>query len=311
MIGRFCVVAFMAVMCAATAAASPPARLERIQARGTLNCGLAPAMPGFSVVLDESHAEGLDADLCRAMAVATLGSSDQARFVRLETVDQFLNDDEIDLVFHGLTWKPQREERWGIAFAAVTFHDGQAYAVRRDSGIAHAAELAGKTVCVENATIFSAAVMRARPAVRILELPDAKAVQTAFRAGRCDAWSWDASSLFAALSGEGGEAYRILPERLSHEPLAPIVRTSDVDLAAMLRWTMVVLLGGKGGVEPPSSSQTVGSQRARAIIEATGGFDAIYARNLQGPRRPLMDRGANRLRRDGGLMDPMTVGRPD
>lgn len=301
----------LAIFLCANAAPSSLSRVAAIQSRGTLHCGLAPNVPGFSVVRDDRHATGLDADLCRATAVTILGSADAARFVPLETVDQFLADDTIDIVFHGLTWKVERERRWGVAFTAVSFQDGQAFAVPRREAITHAAALDGRTVCVEAATIFAAAVRRALPRARILALPDAVAAEQAFRAGRCDAWSWDASSLFSALSRADGDEFRILPERLSHEPLAPIVRAGDSDLAALFRWTMAVLLGGEGGDAMPAPPQGIDVERGAAILAATGDYAAIYARNLEGAGQPAMDRGANRLVRNDGLMDPKKAGGPE
>lgn len=248
----------------APANAQRSSRLDLIRARGTLGCGVPANMPGFSVVVDETDATGMDADLCRAAAATIFGVDGRARFIAVDTIDQFLADERIDMVFHALTWKPARERRWGIAFVARTFADGQALAVRSTDGITRASQLGGRTVCVEAGTIFAAAVMRMRPRVRVLALPDGSAAKGAFLAGRCEAWSWDASGLFAALSGLDGKDFRILSERLSAEPLSPIVRAADQDLADLFRQTL------------------------RKLV-ANGEYDQIISRNFTGPGHPRMD----------------------
>jgi general L-amino acid transport system substrate-binding protein len=277
----------------AQAAAASQIRLEAIRARGVLTCGMAPDMPGFSIVRSATNAEGLDADLCRATAVKIFGSADRARFVALATIDDFRARADIDVVFHGLTWKAQREADWGVRFAAVTFYDGQTIVVRADDPATVAAALDGELVCVESGSIFAAVLRRKHPAIRQLEMSDALSALAAFKAGRCRGWSWDASSLSAALAGVGARTYRILPDRFSDEPLAPIVRAADTDLLAVLRATIAATLAAEAG-------------------GATGGSDygRIYARNLAGENRVVMERGANRLVRDGGRMTSDSPGGP-
>lgn len=270
--------------------AAPPSRLDMIRARGTLQCGLAPAMPGFSVVHDERHARGLDADLCRATAAAIFGTADAARFVALETVDQFLADDGIDLVFHGLTAKSVREARWGVSFAATSFDDGQAIVVRSDGPVRTAAQLTGQSVCAEAGTIFAGRLARARHDIRVLALPDAPSARRAFLAGRCAGWTWDASSLFSSLVGPDAGRYRILPGRFSHEPLAPIVRRSDGALAAVLSATIGVLKSAEMGAVAEPQVAGLRARWSRAVLTRFGDYGALYRLNLTGAERVAMDR---------------------
>jgi general L-amino acid transport system substrate-binding protein len=306
MIGlRFCATLLILLEGVSAALAAAPSRMEAIRARGVLNCGLAPAMPGFSVIRDEHRAQGLDADLCRATAIAIFGRPGHARFKPLNRIESFLAAPAMDMAFHGLTRKSAREEKWGIIFPATSFHDGQTFAVRRDSGIGRAEQLAGKTICVTNApaTPFLRTLLKASLGGRIMVLSDTAAAKRGLEAGLCTAWSWDASSLMAALSGANAGRFRILPDRLSHEPLAPIVRATDGDLAAVIRATFAMLLAAEADGLARSRLHAQGRAASR-IMGAVGNFAQIYARNLQGRGRVPMDRGANRLRRDGGLMEP-------
>ena len=47
-------------------------RLELISKRGQLHCGVSGKIPGFSFLLGNGRYEGLDVDICRAMAAAVV-----------------------------------------------------------------------------------------------------------------------------------------------------------------------------------------------------------------------------------------------
>jgi len=96
-------------------------RLEQIQARGTLLCGVAPYDPGFSVAHPDGTYSGLEVDVCRAIAAAIFGSAQDARFQPVETVHDFLANPHIDIVFHRLTWTLTREAPGQLEFGPVYF----------------------------------------------------------------------------------------------------------------------------------------------------------------------------------------------
>ena len=50
------------------------------------------------------------------------------------------------------TWTMSRETELGLAFAGVTFYDGQGLMLRRARNIATALELDGSKVCVQTGT---------------------------------------------------------------------------------------------------------------------------------------------------------------
>ncbi len=65
--------------------------------------------------------------------------------------------------------------------------------------------------------------------------------------GRCRALTSDASQLVAArLRAPGGPgAYVILPERISKEPLGPVVRSGDDDWFRLVRWVLFALVAAE------------------------------------------------------------------
>jgi general L-amino acid transport system substrate-binding protein len=111
----------------------------------------------------------------------------------------------------------------------VLLYDGQAFMVAKSARIKVLAELNGETVCVEKGTthqqrladIFAARGLTVKPLV----IDSSKEVAEAFFAGRCRAYTSDASQLAAmrVRAPGGAQGFDILPERVSKEPLGPVV----------------------------------------------------------------------------------------
>lgn len=283
----------LASLSAGAIAAVPPTRLEKIAQRGYLRCGLARDMPGFSIVRSEHVASGFDVDLCRAVATNILGDPAKVRFRAIDRIEEFQADDGIDVVFHGLTRTQVRERRWNIAFAAISFHDGQAIAVRRS--IHSHRRLAQGPICVERGSIFEQVLANAHPRWRLRRVRDAEAARRDLASGRCIGWSWDASSLMARLSGRDAVRYRLLPERYSYEPLAPIVRAGDRDLLAKVSDTIDALIAAQDRTVKFDAGQG-------RVVAVMGDYGAIYGRNLEGPQKLQADRGPNRPVSLGGRL---------
>lgn len=113
--------ALLFCLCLLLPGAQAGERLDAIRRQGTLVCGVAANDPGFAQRLPDGRYEGLEADLCRAVAAAVLGSATRVRFVALETVHEFLADPRIDIVFHRLSWTLTREAPGQLEFGPVYF----------------------------------------------------------------------------------------------------------------------------------------------------------------------------------------------
>jgi general L-amino acid transport system substrate-binding protein len=306
----------------AVAAAAEPDRLDVIRARGHVNCGIPrEAVAGFSVIEPDGAAWGFDVDFCRALAAAIFGSGDRVRFVPVDTLRAFLATPTIDVVFHGLTWNFARDVGSGLRFGPVIYHDGQALLVR-----AATRDLAGARVCVEAPSAFAARLAARIDALAldwtVVARPGRAQAAASFFAGECEAWSADASMLFAAAAAQPGE-FAILPERFSKEPLAPVLRAGDERLLVALRWVIYATIEAeeaglaRGTIDdPPEAARRAAadfhdSRAAEAlglpphwphdVVKAVGHYGEIYARNLRRPGQPRHARGANENWTRGGL----------
>lgn len=322
----------------ATPSASPATAGETVKAvtaRGHLNCGVSEGIAGLSEPDARGRWVGLDADFCRAVGAAVLGDAERVRFVPLKASTRFpaLQAGKIDLLVRNTTWTLTREVLLKVRFPAVLFYDGQAFMVPKTAGITAPTELRGSTVCVEKGTTHEgnlAGYFGARGlTVNPLVIDSAAQIAGAFFAGRCQAYTSDASQLAAArLRAPGGpQSYVILPERISKEPLGPVVRDGDDQWATVVRWVLYALVLAEergitrasigamlqkpeGAFLRPAPGKSEWLARTLGVrdgwleraVQAAGNYGELFDRNL-GEGSPLkLERGPNRPWTQGGLL---------
>ena len=324
------------IACAVSSAVHAGETVKSVHARGLLRCGVSEGIPGFSARDAAGRWSGLDVDLCRAVAAAVLGDPAKVRFVPLKASTRFpaLKERQVDLLARNTTWTMSREVLLGTRFPAVLFYDGQAFMVPARSAATDVATLTGP-VCVEKGTTHERNLVKyfaARGArVQTVVVDSADGAAQALFAGKCAAYSSDASQLFALrLKAPGGPAgYRILAERISKEPLGPVVLDDDPGWASVVRWVLYLLIDAEergitrataDAAVPLAISRGTSDARARAdwdytqrelglrpdwavqAIRAVGNYGEMFERNV-GANSPLrLERGLNRLWTQGGLM---------
>ena len=313
-------VACVALLGMSSAAAAATDRIGAIRARGSLHCGIWPYVPGFAIERDGRYA-GFDVDICRAVAASILGDANKVRFVTLSNVTQLAESTDVDLAVRRLTWTLSREAASGMVFGPITYYDGQGFLVPRHSGIQSVAQLAGERICVLNMehhpkTLYDYFRDTGREIQLVLVESDREA-EEAMRRNRCRAYSADISWLAAARSvfSEGLTHYEILPDLISKEPLAPLMRAADTELVQVVRWTIFALIEAEElGLNShnidliessPSRVRAFGpgaGDWVRAIIAGVGNYGEVFDRNLGADSSIKLDRGLNRLWTQGGLM---------
>jgi general L-amino acid transport system substrate-binding protein len=310
--------------------------LDAIKARGALICGVPTGIAGFAVADSQGKWVGLDVDVCRAVSTAIFGESEKVKYVPLTSQQRFtaLQAGEVDLLSNNTTVTLQRDTALGLDFTAITYYDGQGFLVPKKLGVKSAKELSGATICVAPGTTtelnladyFRANKMTFKPVV----IEKAEEIRAAFYAGRCDVYTTDVSSLAATRAANvpppaKSEDFVILPEIISKEPLGPMVRHGDNQLADIIRWTQYAMLEAEEygitskNVDEMAKSEnptikrilgvTPGMGKALGvddkwvynIVKQVGNYGESYDRHV-GPNSLLkIDRGVNKLWTQGGL----------
>ena len=73
----------------ATLSDGTSSRLDLVQSRGELLCGVSGKIPGFSFLSPEGRYAGLDVDICKAMAAAFVGDSAKVQYRPLTAPERF------------------------------------------------------------------------------------------------------------------------------------------------------------------------------------------------------------------------------
>jgi general L-amino acid transport system substrate-binding protein len=301
----------------------------RIRQRGTLVCGVAPGVAGFAQVDGQGRYRGLDVDVCRALSAAIFGGPDNVRYERASSVEEFQRTLDIDLVSRRLTWSLQREGM-GLLFGPVMFYDGQGFVVPARLPAQQVRQLSNAPICVVPGGLSESnltAYFRSHQLVLLKRLIQPAQAEAELSAGRCVAFTADVSelgSLRSAMRKPGD--FRILAEQISREPLAQLVRNSDVDLFEVLRWTIFAMITAeelgvtsanvakmaKSG-DPdvrrllgvtPGNGKALGLDEAWAynVVKTVGNYGEVYERNVGMGSAVKLPRGVNALASAGGLM---------
>jgi general L-amino acid transport system substrate-binding protein len=327
---RFTTIVALVVAVAAQSASAQT--LKAVKDRGMLNCGANGTLAGFGLPDAQGKWTGLDVDFCRAIAAAIFNDADKVKFVPLSAKDRFtaLQSGEVDVLARNTTWTSSRDTSLGLNFTGVNYYDGQGFMVRKALKVNSALELNGAAICVQQGTTtelnladyFAASKMQ----LKTVTFATANEAVKAYDAGRCDAYTTDASALYAErLRVADPNDHIILPEIISKEPLGPAVRHGDDQWFDVVKWTLFAMMDAE---ELAISSKTldealkstnpeikrfVGTEGnfgeqlgltkdwAVRIVKLVGNYGESFERNV-GQSSPLkIERGLNKLWNKGGI----------
>ncbi|MCX7341167.1 MAG: amino acid ABC transporter substrate-binding protein [Hyphomicrobiales bacterium] len=325
--------AALALTISAASAQAPRSTLDQVKARGVLNCGSNTGLAGFGVPDAQGNWSGLDVDYCRAIAAAIFDDPSKVKFIPLTAQARFtaLQSGEVDILVRNSTWTMTRDTTLGIAFLATNYYDGQGFMVRKSLGVASALKLEGAQVCTQQGTTteLNLADFFRKNNLKYTPVTFATADETrsAYEAGRCDAFTTDASGLYSErLKLSRPDEHIVLPEVISKEPLASAVRANgDSQWANIVKWTHYAMLNAEElGVTRANLAQSAQSNNpeirrllgvegklgegigltndwAARIIRHVGNYSESFERNV-GASSPLkISRGVNALWSNGGL----------
>lgn len=317
----------------APAVAQTGSTLSQVRQRGTLNCGVPPGVPGFGMQDSSGTWQGLEVDLCRAIAAAVFGSAQRASFTPLSSQARFpaLQSGQVDVLTRAVTWTQSRDTQLGFNFGPVTFYDGQGFLVRRKAGIRRAQDLQGSAICTFAGSTSEANLAdwarasKVTYSVILMDKPDD--MRAAYEEGRCAAMSTDASQLIGLLTALRVPAeHQVLPDRISKEPLAPVIRHGDEQWTEIVRWTIFALIEAEelgvtaANVEAMLTSENASIRRllgaagdhgqmmgldprwAFHAIQQVGNYGEIFERNIGARSTIGLARGINDQWSRGGLM---------
>src|SRR6202021_2445860 len=151
-------------------------------------------------------------------------------------------------------------------------------------------------------------------------------VVKAYSSGQCDTLTADVSQLYALpLNLAKPNDHPILPDVISKEPLAPVVRERDDDWMLIVKWTLYAMINAEElGItsknidealksKKPDVMRLVGTEGsygedlgltkdwAVRIIRRVGNYGGVYERTIGAESKLHIPRGLNQLWNAGGI----------
>ncbi len=319
---------FPLLIAAALAGASPAAAgpvLDRIKTAGVVRCG-GVGRPGLVEIAPDGKAQGLELDLCRAIASVVLGSSGRLEFTSYDSEKAFAaaRAGHEDVMF--LTGREMVEN--GLAGAVIPgpeiFVETTSVIVRQDAPYHHLEELAGKPICFALGphaqfhlhAWFAARHLQFQP----MGFQEDVEMNDAYKVRYCQGLAGETTTLAeTAHSPEMGNVqHRFLPEPLAAYPILAASSTSDGEWAAIVAWTLATLRRAdapdsewtRGGfasmpVEAPALGLAKGWQKK--LVSLMGTYQQLYENNLGAKSVLGLPSGFNRAAVEGGAFAPPYV----
>lgn len=307
--------------------------LQAVRERGFLVCGATDPLPGFAQQDADGRWSGFDVDLCRAVAAAVFGDPNLIEFRALRGEGRFaaLQSGEIDVLARNGPWTHRRDTSYGATFVAASFFDGQAFLVPQSLGLVSAYELDQVSICVTDATgdlqRLREFFFENQAAFTSVVYEDVADLAVAYQAGRCQVISAAGRQLQAIRRQlPDPNVHRILPERISKEPLGPVVRQGDDQWFNIVEWTLFALIDAEEvgitslNIESLAATRTPAVQRILGLnedygsalglppnfmadaIRAVGNYSELYDRHFGPQTGAALLRGQNALWSNGGLL---------
>ncbi len=329
---RAALLAALGVCAAGSAQAQGGPTLTQIKSKGIINCGVGPGLAGFGIPDAQGNWSGLDVDLCRGIASAIFDDPSKVKFIPLSAKDRFtaLQSGEVDLLARNTTWTMSRDTSLGLNFAGINYYDGQGFMVRKKLGIDSALKLAGASICTQQGTTTELNLAdyfrNNKMKYEVVAFASSDETIKAYESGRCDAFTTDASGLYAErLKLADAAEHIVLPEIISKEPLGPVVRHGDDNWLDIVKWVHFAMLNAEElGVtkanaaemlksENPEIKRLVGTEGklgeaiglsndwAYRIVKHMGNYGESFEKNVGQGSLLKIARGQNALWTKGGL----------
>jgi general L-amino acid transport system substrate-binding protein len=304
--------------------------LQDVRKRDHLLCGITVNSPAFSTINEEGERIGIDIDHCKTISAAVLGKI-SIEYVPLTPHTAFttVQSGGVDVFCGGASWTYTRDTASGLDFTGVYFYGGQGFVVHKDLAINSVNELSGATICVVQGTIneqnLSDYFDNNALEYKSLTFSDFDKGLHAYHMRRCDAFTTNRAGLaIRAMNFANREQHIILPDLISKEAQAAVVRQGDDRWRDIVFWAFNVRVGAE---ELGVNQQNVIAMRANSnntkvkrllgvtdkfgerlglsndwgfnVIHLVGNYDDIWQRNFG---YTGLDRGVNHLWTNGGLL---------
>jgi general L-amino acid transport system substrate-binding protein len=300
--------------------------LDGVRARGSVQCG-GFDRPGLAAPDDKNRAwQGLEVDVCRAVAAAVLGGADKITFRGYDSpaARERLVRGADDISFLTGTEIQDHRVSGRIIPGPAIFIESHALMIPATAPERHVTELAGDAgICFVSGSplerslpaFFEARARRWRP----VPFSEDGEMLDAYNVQRCHAVAGEVTTLAARRQERGVNnlVSRILPEPLLTYPILATTSTQDGAWSAIVAWTVYTLIaadrlpgkwltGGADAMPAPLAELGLGAGWQARVVKAVGTYRDVFERNLGAGSAMRLSPGPNGAPAGGGqLVSPV------
>jgi glutamate/aspartate transport system substrate-binding protein len=217
--------------------------LAAMKQRHAVRIGYRESSVPFSFLDRAQRPVGYSIELCEAIAAAISAEIDEPNLaigyvkVTAETRIKAVTQDEIDFECGSTTANAERSKL--VAFSPLIFVAGTKLMVRRDSKIAGAEDLRGKTVVVTagttNEAVIRALDQKQALGLTIVTAPDHEQSYQLLADGKADAFATDDVLLYGLIAKhKTHKQFEVTADYLSYEPYGIMYKKDDAQLKAVV-----------------------------------------------------------------------------
>lgn len=308
--------------------------LDSVRARGYVKCSIGNRLVGDTRIGQKGY-EGFFPEFCRVVALAVFGDRTAVEMspTLIRVGLQSIAEGDVDIYVSNVTWTFSRDLSLGLTPAAVLYYDGQGFMSHHGTVDGALTEQEDASVCVSRATTtignLKDFIARHDLDWEIMPFESSQGRNDAFFSRRCDLLTTDRFALATMRSSafDNPDNYVLHDEIISKEPLVAYVSTRDMVWANIVRWAIFATIVAEEksitrtnykahldssdpevrrllGVDEVDGTAAAGlaPDWARNVISGAGNYGEIFDRYLGPDSQMKIDRGLNRLWRDGGLI---------
>lgn len=307
--------------------------LDHIRHRGKLRCGTNLQLKTYAVYKDDEWS-GIDADMCKAFALAIIGDADRIEMIDVDAKDvaKALTKGKIDIMLSGVPFFAKQEVSGKIESAGLLYYEQQMVMTADDSDD-DLQKYNGKKMCMatgsdyyRNFEIYSA---KHDIDVNYMQFADMNKVREAFLLKRCPLVTGGALFLQGMKKSLKYSKLRIFNDNVAMSPVYAMVSAENPELRLAVKWILNALQLGEQYEITARSLQFFASHNNQEIrnlmgddpelwqalglrpnwfkdaIALLGNYGEIYERNLGAESEYKINRGQGKLVKDGGVLCPL------
>lgn len=306
--------------------------LDYIRSQGKLRCGTNTQLKSFAR-LEDGIWYGIDADICKAIAIAILGDSEKIEMINIEAgeVAKALANNQIDVMLSGVPFRALQEIEGNVENAGLIYYDQQLLMVADDDK--EPEYYRGKKICLATGSDyyrnFEEFNMKHNLDVSYLTFTDMAKVREAFLLKRCQMITAGALFLGGIKQSMLKSNTKIFPDQIAITPVYALVRSHNQELQLAVKWILNALfLAEQYGMnaqnlnfftshnnpeirnlmgDNPQLWQSLGLRSfwLNDAIKLLGNYGEIYERNIGMDSDYKVQRRQSKLVKDGGIIYPL------